>query len=196
MIAIRRVESDLQERLEAAADDETLIAAVGRLRMALDEVDSEIYQVRIRSNQDPLNFPIKVNNRLANLLSMSERGDGRPGSAMYVVLEIMVERLEGLLGELEAVGQGELGDEMEVTALRVAIGVCVGTPDVTLALREWSREGESVGVPEGFTGPLALDPMSCMGLRTLAPTPVSAGRYGHTNGHSVQPSTNRFGYHE
>ena len=35
--------------------------------------------MRNRSNQDPLNFPIKVNNGLANLPSMSERGDGRPG---------------------------------------------------------------------------------------------------------------------
>ena len=36
-----------------------------------------------RSNQDPLNFPIKVTYRLASLLSMSERGDGRPRRGMY-----------------------------------------------------------------------------------------------------------------
>ena len=64
--------------------------------------------MRNRSNQDPLNFPIKVNNRLANLLSMSERGDGRPGSGMYAVFEIMVERLTGYLARLEAVWEGEL----------------------------------------------------------------------------------------
>ena len=98
MIAIRGVKAQLDERLAAAGDDETLIAAAERLRTALDEVEGDIYQVRNRSNQDPLNFPIKVNNRLANLLSMSERGDGRPGSGMYAVFEIMVERLEGLLG--------------------------------------------------------------------------------------------------
>ena len=40
-------------------------------------VEENIYQVRNQSGQDPLNFPIKVNNRLANLLSMAERGDGR-----------------------------------------------------------------------------------------------------------------------
>ena len=49
------------------------------LREAASAVEADTYQVRNRSNQDPLSFPIKVNNRLANLLPMSERGDGRPG---------------------------------------------------------------------------------------------------------------------
>ena len=137
VIAIRRVEKELQDRLDAADDDETLIAAAGRLRTALDEVEGEIYRVRNRSNQDPLNFPIKVNNRLANLLSMSQRGDGRPGSGMYAVFEIMVERLEELMGELDGVWSAELEEvnevlrglgvgEIEVEVRRVALGEWVG----------------------------------------------------------------------
>ena len=85
-----------------------------RLWAALDEVEGEIYQVRNRSNQDPLNFPIKVNNRLANLLSMVERGDGRPGSGMYEVFEVMVGRLGGVLGRLEGVWGEELVEVNEV----------------------------------------------------------------------------------
>ncbi len=114
VIEIRRVETELAERLEAVDDDETMMAAAERLRAALDEIEGEIYQVRNRSNQDPLNFPIKVNNRLANLLSMSERGDGRPTSGMYEVFEIMVGRLDALLGRLEAVWEGELAEVNEV----------------------------------------------------------------------------------
>ncbi len=120
VIAIRGVKAQLDERLAEAGDDETLIAAAERLRTAASAVEAAIYQVRNRSNQDPLNFPIKVNNRLANLLSMSERGDGRPGSGMYAVFEIMVERLEGLLGELE----GVWGEELEeVNAVLRGMGV-------------------------------------------------------------------------
>ena len=107
VIEIRRVKGELAERL-AASEDEGLGEAGERLRVAASEVEGDIYQVRNRSNQDPLNFPIKVNNRLANLLSMSERGDGRPGSGMYAVFEIMVERLTGYLARLEAVWEGEL----------------------------------------------------------------------------------------
>ena len=113
VIEIRRVKGELEERLEGV-EDERLREAAERLRAALDEVEGEIYQVRNRSNQDPLNFPIKVNNRLANLLSMSERGDGRPGSGMYDVFEVMVGRLGGVLGRLGGVWGEELVEVNEV----------------------------------------------------------------------------------
>ena len=113
VIAIRNVKAQLDDRLEAS-DDERLAEAGERLREAASAVEADIYQVRNRSNQDPLNFPIKVNNRLANLLSMSERGDGRPGSGMYAVFEIMVERLERHLERLQAVWDEELAEVNEV----------------------------------------------------------------------------------
>ena len=34
--------------------------------------------MRNQSNQDPLNFPIKTNNRLASLLRVVNTGDGKP----------------------------------------------------------------------------------------------------------------------
>ncbi|MXW66923.1 MAG: glycosyl hydrolase [Gemmatimonadales bacterium] len=107
VIAIRRVNSQLDDRLEAS-DDAALAEAAEALRTAASEVEGNIYQVRNRSNQDPLNFPIRVNNRLANLLSMSERGDGRPGSGMYEVFEIMVAELEGYTTRLDEVWRVEL----------------------------------------------------------------------------------------
>jgi len=41
-------------------------------------VEEDVYQVRNQSNQDPLNFPIKTNNRLASLLRVVLAGDGKP----------------------------------------------------------------------------------------------------------------------
>ena len=125
VIAIRGVKAELEERLEAS-EDEGLGEAGERLRVAASEVEGDIYQVRNRSNQDPLNFPIKVNNRLANLLSMSERGDGRPGSGMYAVYEIMVERLFGHLMRMQAVWEEEL---VEVNAELRRLGLEEIVPD-------------------------------------------------------------------
>ncbi len=109
VIAIRNMKAQLYERLETS-DDERLAGASDRLRESVSAVEADIYQVRNQSNQDPLNFPIRVNNRLANLLSMSEQGDGRPGSGMYAVYEIMVERLEGHLSRLQTVWEDELAE--------------------------------------------------------------------------------------
>jgi len=115
VIAIRRMKVQLEHRMEQS-DDSALAAAAERLKMNAAEVEANIYQVRNRSNQDPLNFPIKVNNRLANLLSMVERGDGAPNDGMREVFNIMVEELAGYTARLDdiwatdlAAVNGELG---------------------------------------------------------------------------------------
>jgi hypothetical protein len=55
-------------------------------------VEGEIYQVKNQSNQDPLNFPIKLNNRLASLLSIVARGDARPiGNAPAIFKDLTAE---------------------------------------------------------------------------------------------------------
>ena len=41
-------------------------------------MEGEIYQVKNQSNQDPLNFPIKLNNKIAALQGVIESADVRP----------------------------------------------------------------------------------------------------------------------
>ena len=107
VIAIRRMKYQLQERLEAS-DDASLARTAAALDAAASEVEGNLYQVKNRAGQDPLNFPIRVNNRLANLIGMVQRGDGRPNDGMYEVFGIMVERLAGLTGQLDAVWASEM----------------------------------------------------------------------------------------
>ena len=71
-------------------------------------MEEQIYQVRNRSGQDPLNFPIKVNNRLANLMSMAERGDGRPTTNMPEIFKILSTELKGYTDRLEEVWAKDL----------------------------------------------------------------------------------------
>ena len=109
VIAIRRVKAQLEDRLEQS-DDARLADAAERLVANASEVEANIYQVRNQSNQDPLNFPIKVNNRLANLLSMSERGDGRPGNNLEEIFQIMVDELRRHTDRLEEVWATDLAE--------------------------------------------------------------------------------------
>lgn len=107
VIAIRRMRTQVMERTEAS-DDEELRERMHELMSAAEEVEANIYQVRNRAGQDPLNFPIKVNNRLANLLSMVEQGDGAPNQGMRDVFDIMSGRLDGYLETLQGVWNDEL----------------------------------------------------------------------------------------
>jgi hypothetical protein len=107
VIEIRRVKAQLDDR-EARSSDATLRSAGDTLVAHASRVEEKIYQVRNRSGQDPLNFPIKVNNRLATLLSMNEQGDGRPTSNMDDIFGILTRELAGYEGELRQVWATDL----------------------------------------------------------------------------------------
>jgi hypothetical protein len=107
VIAIRRVKAQLADRLKKS-DDAVLKTAGDTLRSHASAVEENIYQVRNQSNQDPLNFPIKVNNRLATLLSMAESGDGPPTSNMPEIFGILSTELKGYTDRLAQIWKTDL----------------------------------------------------------------------------------------
>ena len=110
VIRIRDFKAQVAERLQKSSDAR-LKAAGEALTSHLSAVEEAIYQVRNQSGQDPLNFPIRINNRLASLLTVVNRGDGNPvGNALPIFDDLVVElkaqtdRLASVLaGDLEAV---------------------------------------------------------------------------------------------
>ena len=50
-------------------------------------MEQELYQIKNQSSQDPLNFPIKLNNRLAALLGVVQETDAGPTKQSNVVYE-------------------------------------------------------------------------------------------------------------
>ncbi|MGE3615268.1 MAG: WD40/YVTN/BNR-like repeat-containing protein, partial [Gemmatimonadales bacterium] len=107
VITIRRVKSQAADRLKRS-DDGALKTAADRLTTNASGVEQDIYQVKNQSNQDPLNFPIKVNNRLANLMSMAERGDGRPNNNLPEIFGILTAELKGYTDRLAEVWAKDL----------------------------------------------------------------------------------------
>jgi len=108
VIEIRRVKAQLDDRYTRAKDDTALKTKGETLRTNAFAVEQSVYQVKNQSGQDPLNFPIRVNNRLANLLSMAERGDGPPGTYMPEILGILSKELSGYQTTLEKVWKIDL----------------------------------------------------------------------------------------
>jgi hypothetical protein len=91
VIQIRRIKTDVADRLSNSPDAQFKTRG-DALTTNLSAVEGDIYQVRNQSGQDPLNFPIKVNNRLASLLSIVSRGDGRPiGNAGPIFKDLVAE---------------------------------------------------------------------------------------------------------
>jgi hypothetical protein len=107
VINIRTLKTQIADRL-AKSPDPLLKAAADSLTRALSAVEEDIYQVRNQSGQDPLNFPIKLNNRLASLLGVVNRGDGRPIANTYPIFTDLVGELKVQTDRLDAVLKGQL----------------------------------------------------------------------------------------
>ena len=88
---------NLKEKLNTLILDESSnkSSKLKTLISKLESIESSIYQVKNQSGQDPLNFPIRVNNRLAYLRKSVESGDGLPTNGSREVYALLKEELNG-----------------------------------------------------------------------------------------------------
>jgi hypothetical protein len=107
VIDIRAIKNHLHKQL-SGGDHAELGTAAQALTEKLSAIEEELYQVRNQSNQDPLNFPIKLNNRLASLRRSLENGDARPTNGAYQVFEELSKELDVHLNELKGVMDSDL----------------------------------------------------------------------------------------
>jgi photosystem II stability/assembly factor-like uncharacterized protein len=66
-------------------------------------IEGELYQVQNRSGQDPLNFPIRLNNEIAALAGTVSSANGRPTAPTYAVFETLSAELDAQLTALKTV---------------------------------------------------------------------------------------------
>ena len=114
VIRIRSVKDQVADRVKqwaATQKDRKLSKAAmlgDALTTKLTAIEGEIYQYRNRSSQDPLNYPIKLNNKLAALQGVVEGGDGKPTEQSYTVFKELSSRLDAELAKLDAVLKADL----------------------------------------------------------------------------------------
>ena len=73
------------------------------LKSKFAAVQESIYQVRNKAPEDPLNFPIKVNNKLASLGGVVGSADAAPTDQSYQVFDQLSGELQGYLDRLKTV---------------------------------------------------------------------------------------------
>jgi len=105
VIKIRDLKTQTKDRL-TKSQDPALKTVADSFSKHVSDVEEAIYQVRNQSGQDPLNFPIKINNRLGTLLRTVTSGDGKPiGAAVPIFndlkgeLKVETDRLAKVLAD-------------------------------------------------------------------------------------------------
>jgi photosystem II stability/assembly factor-like uncharacterized protein len=102
VIQIRSLKQQVKDRVRKSADAR-LAAAADKLTKSLSAVEEDIYQVRNQSGQDPLNFPIRINNRIASLLRVVNSGDGKPIASAYPIFKELTAELKVQTDRLQEV---------------------------------------------------------------------------------------------
>ena len=100
VIQIRHIREQINDRLKKTKDRQ-----IGKMSIDLitnlTEIEEALYQTKNESGQDPLNFPIRLNNRLASLRRSVENGDAKPTNGAYKVLEELSTELKGHLEAMD-----------------------------------------------------------------------------------------------
>ena len=102
VLLVRGIKAQIQERrAKPDAKAAPVAKALDEFEAALSAIEGEIYQVRLQSSQDPLNFPIKLNNKIAALQGIIESADVRPTEQAYSVFRTLSNGLDEQLGKLD-----------------------------------------------------------------------------------------------
>ena len=128
IIDIRDIRTQMNSFVDRVKDDEQyadLVAKAKEIDEAITAVEEELYQTKNQSRQDPLNFPIKLTNKLAHLNALTGRGDFPPTKQAGEVKVEMETQIDEQLEKFETVKRDELPafnqlvKEMQVDVVRL-----------------------------------------------------------------------------
>ena len=140
VLTTRGLRDGLEKAMEAAkakGGSDALMAKVDRLKSSLTLAEEAIYQTKSKSGQDPLNYPIQLNDKLAGVFSNASTGDFRPTEQAKVVFR----KLSKLLGiQLDHLAELIRRDLESVNTDLKAKGIePVKLPDITSQVTDGRR---------------------------------------------------------
>jgi photosystem II stability/assembly factor-like uncharacterized protein len=106
VITIRNLKRDLDDRAAKLAGSPRaaeFAALAKRFADTLSTVEDSLYQTKNQSGQDPLNFPIRLNDQLAGLMGFILSGERRPPRQAYDVYAVLGPKLDAESARLERV---------------------------------------------------------------------------------------------
>jgi photosystem II stability/assembly factor-like uncharacterized protein len=99
----RKQINDTAARVKDHPNGKEIADAGKALNAKLTAIEEELYQTKNQSGQDPLNYPIRLNNKLAALGSVISGSDDRPTDQSYQVYDDLAGRIDAQLSRLKGV---------------------------------------------------------------------------------------------
>jgi hypothetical protein len=195
VINIRACTAQVDDRV-GAANDPAIGAAGASLDASLSSVENELYQTKLQAGEDPLNYPIKLNDKIAALHGVIESVDHRPTDQTYQVfdelsaqLQVQLNRLAGIVATdvwsfnqlLQAKGLAPIACS-SFTETTSGTGTVSGTVPATLALTLGTPAAFgpfTPGADRTYTATTTADVLSTAGDALLSVSDPSTTAPGH-----------------
>ncbi len=103
VIAIRSIKTQVEERIKASNNNAEIVRAGQTLKQNIEAVEGDLYQVKNRSSQDPLNYPIKLNNKIGALMGIVESAEAAPTAQSSEVFRDLSAQLDTQLAKLNQI---------------------------------------------------------------------------------------------
>jgi len=110
---IRKINTQLEGFIQQYGKDEEvkeLVEKAKELKETLTEIEKALYQTKNKSNQDPLNFPIKLTNKLGHLNSLVTMDDFPPTVQDIAVQQELSKQIEKQLTAFDELINNEIQD--------------------------------------------------------------------------------------
>lgn len=87
----------------------------------MDEIEKTLYQTQNKSGQDPLNYPIRLNNKLAHLNSVVGNGDYKPTDQAEEVKVELVTKIDEQLVRFKKLEQTQISKILNIEEMRTKL---------------------------------------------------------------------------
>jgi photosystem II stability/assembly factor-like uncharacterized protein len=108
VIAIRAAKEQLKPYLENA--NEKVKTQAKQLTDELTKIEETVYQTKLKADEDALNYPIRLNNKLASVQGVVEETDVAPTAQSYQVFDELSAQLQTQLDQLHKVETTGIAD--------------------------------------------------------------------------------------
>jgi hypothetical protein len=108
---IRKITSRLNtftEQYKGNSATKDLVEKAGEMKKGFEEIEKALYQTKNRSGQDPLNFPIRLTNKLAHLNRLVSMDDFPPTDQDIVVKKELTTKINAQLNTFDAMVAREI----------------------------------------------------------------------------------------
>ncbi|PYQ27215.1 MAG: glycosyl hydrolase [Acidobacteria bacterium] len=105
---IRNTRKQLDELKKHAKDNKAIVDAAKALDKKMTTVEEALYQTKNKSPQDPLNYPIRLNDKIAGVASSADSGDFAPTAQQKAVYAQLAEKADAELAKLKEVWEKDV----------------------------------------------------------------------------------------